>query len=116
MTIRSRESTTPKPEKSYTFTVSVSFEMEFTFRESEVQPAEEGGENDIDPTDEALADLESELKEYLSQEYPIEKIEAFADFDSLLGVDEVPATSKAIGKTVMKPALGKPAKRRRSNR
>lgn len=76
----------PRPERSYTYLVSVSLEMQFTFEARNVQQAEEGGENDIDPTDEALAKLEAELMEYLSQNYSIENLEASADFDSLLGV------------------------------
>jgi hypothetical protein len=34
--------------------------------------------------------LEKELEDYLSQNYnAIEKVEAYADFDNLLGVDEI---------------------------
>jgi hypothetical protein len=83
----------PKPKKAkvkkfYTYSVSVSFDMQYTFGEDEIQQAEEGGKNDFDPTDKALADLESELKEYLSQNYCIRSIEAFTDFDSLLGISD----------------------------
>jgi hypothetical protein len=44
------ETTTSNLGEDYTFIVSVSFDMQFTFRENEVQPAEEGGENDVEPT------------------------------------------------------------------
>jgi hypothetical protein len=76
------------PTKFYTYNVSFSFEMQFTFPASDVEPASEGGKNDFDPTDEALSALEKEVKEYLSENYTIGDIEAFADFDSLLGVTE----------------------------
>lgn len=79
-----------KIKKLYTFNVSFSFEMQFTFTSSDVQPAEEGGENDFDPKDEALAALVKEVEEYLAQEYPVNNVEAFADFDSLLGIREGP--------------------------
>lgn len=73
---------------TYSFKVSFSFDMQFAFSASEVHPSEEGGEKDVDPTDEALATLENEVKEYLSERYQIGDIEASADFDSLLGVEE----------------------------
>jgi hypothetical protein len=75
-----------KLKKLYTFNVSFSFEMQFTFTASEVQPAKEGGESDFDPSDEAIAALEKEIEEYLSQQYPVTNVEAFTDFNSLLGV------------------------------
>ena len=78
------------PEKYYTYSVLMSFNMQFTFIGKEVQPSDEGGENDFDPTDQALIDLEKELEDYLSQNYnAIEKVEAYADFDNLLGVEEI---------------------------
>ena len=73
--------------KHYTFNVSVTFNMQYTFTSSEVQPAEEGGCNDVDPSDEALAALAKEIEEYLSINYPINDIEVFSDFDDLLGID-----------------------------
>ena len=85
-------------ERLYTFDVSFSFSMQFTFTEKEVQPSEEGGENDVDPTDEALAELEQEIKEYLSEQYSVSGFEIFADFDSLLGVEEVTRQSKHSSK------------------
>ena len=78
----------PRRERFYTFAVSVSFEIQFTFQVSGVQQAEEGGEGEFDPTDEALGQLKNELSEYLSQQYSIQHLEAFADSDSLLGVVE----------------------------
>lgn len=77
-----------KSKKFYTFKVSFSFDMQHTFDESEVQPAEEGDEDDLDPTDEALAALAEEIKEHLEKQYMISNIEACADFDTLLGVLE----------------------------
>jgi len=75
--------------KLYTYNVSFSFNMQFTFPASDVQPSEEGGENDLTPTDEAIKSLEKEVEEYLLQNYPVTDLEAFADFDSLIGVMEV---------------------------
>ena len=83
-----RRTSADKSKKLYTFNVSFSFDMQFTFTDSEVRTAEEGEEDDIEPKDEALAALEKEIEKYLSKEYPVSKIEAFADFDSFLGVTE----------------------------
>ena len=77
------------PEKYYTYNVSVSFDMQFTFNEKDVQPSDGGDENDFDPSDQALLDLEKELEDYLSQNYSIDEIEAWANFDNLLGVNEI---------------------------
>lgn len=77
------------PVKHYTYSVSVSFETQFTFSEKDVQPADGGGENDFDPSDQALAGLEKELEDHLKQHFYVDKIEAWADFDNLLGVDEL---------------------------
>jgi rRNA maturation endonuclease Nob1 len=86
MTTPRRKPQAPKTGKRYyTFRVSVAFDMQFTFTESEVQAAEEGGKEDLDPTDEALAKLAEELKETLSQDYWVQNVEVFADFESLLG-------------------------------
>ena len=77
------------PEKYYTYSVSVFFKMQFTFNEKEVQSADGGDENDLDPTDQALFDLKKELEDYLSQNYTaINKLEVCANFDNLLGVYE----------------------------
>ena len=63
--------------------------MQYTFAEKEVQPAsasgEGGGDDVFDPTDKALADLAQEIEEYLSENYPVKEVDAFADSDSLLG-------------------------------
>lgn len=107
MIIKSKKSVAQKTKKFYTFNVSVSFEMQFTFGEKEVQPAEEGGENDFEPTEKALADLEKELNEYLSQNYIIDKLESVTDFDSLLCVVEEPV-SKTSSIPPRKPVQKKP--------
>ena len=79
-------------EKYYTYRVSVSFNLQYTFKENEVQSAEgEGGdENDFEPTDEALIELEKEIEEYLLENYPVDTVEAWAEVDDLLGVNEKP--------------------------
>lgn len=82
--------------KYFTYNVSVSFEMQFTFHESEVQPAEEGLERDRDPTEKALANLERELTEYIGSDYAISGLSAFADFDSLLGKSELNGEKRPI--------------------
>ena len=77
------------PKKSFTYTVAVSFEMQFTFSESEVKQSNEGGEGDMSAIDKTLESLGREIKECLSQQFaPIENMEAWADFDDLLGVEE----------------------------
>jgi hypothetical protein len=72
----------------YTFNVSVNFNVQFTFTEKEIEQSEEGWENDVDPTEKALANLEQEITECLSKEYYVSEVEAFADFESLLGISE----------------------------
>jgi hypothetical protein len=81
-------------ERYHTFTVSVDFKIQFTFTEKDVELSEEGGEDNIDPTDKALAELEQEITEYLSNNYVVSGVNAYADFDSLLGTDEVVKPSK----------------------
>jgi len=68
--------------------VTVTFDMQFTFAEDEVEPTDGGGDEDFDPTAEALQELEKELEECIGNCCSVSKIEAYADCDSLLGVDE----------------------------
>ena len=74
--------------KLFTYNVSVSFQMPFTFSESEVEPSEEGDDGDMTPTDATLDSLAKEVEECLSENFVIDKVEACADFDDLLGVEE----------------------------
>ena len=73
--------------KHYTFNVRCSFSMQYTFTDDEVEPTEEGGESDVDPTSAALKAIERELQEHLSEQYgSISELDVGADFDDLLGV------------------------------
>lgn len=72
--------------KHYTFNVDCFFTMQFTFTEQEVQQDSEGAEGDVEPSDSALAQLEEEIKHFLSQSYGVENMEVYADSDALLGV------------------------------
>lgn len=75
--------------KHFTYNVSVSFQMQFTFSESEVEQSDEGDEGDMSPTDAALEALGKEIAERLGEHFGgVEKVEAWADFDELLGVVE----------------------------
>lgn len=74
--------------KHYTFNLVCSFTMQFTFPEREVQQDADGADGDVEPTDAALAQVETELKEHLQQIFPVDKVEIFADSDNLLGVDD----------------------------
>jgi len=74
--------------KHYTYNLSVSFRMQFTFTEDEVKPSEEGGPKDRDPSSRSLENLEKELGEYLGQNYAVDDVEVWGDFDELLGIDE----------------------------
>ena len=75
--------------KHFTYNVSVSFQMQFTFSESEVEQSDEGGKGDMSPTDAALEALGKEIAEHLGEHFGgVEKVEAWADFDELLGVEE----------------------------
>jgi len=80
----------PKPKKLYTFNVLLSFSMQHTFREDEVEQAfgDGGDKDDFEPTTEALQQLEGELDEYLSQNYVVKDVDAYAEFDSLLGIND----------------------------
>lgn len=73
--------------KLYTYNVLVSFTVQHTFREDEVEQAEEGGEGDLDPTSAALEEFENEIQEFLGTNYAVADVEAWTDFDDLLGVD-----------------------------
>jgi len=80
--------TMPEPmTKSYTYQVHCTFTVQFTFSEREIKAAEEGTVGDVDPTQEALDGLATELQEYLSQNYAVSDVQAHADFDDLLGVN-----------------------------
>lgn len=93
----------PNVERFFTYNVSVSFDMQYTFEESEIQPSEEGAEGDYDPSDEAIANLEKELTEYLRQAYSADNMDVFADFDSLLGVVENALPRKKEPETTPRP-------------
>ena len=73
-------------EKYYTYMISCSFKMQYTFTEKEVEQAEEGSEGDIDPTEDALMDLEKTIKDRLDPHWAVSDVEAWTDFDELLGV------------------------------
>ena len=51
--------------------------MQYTFTETEIGP-------DGEPTGEAIATLEQELREHLHQNYPVDDVEVDADY--LLGI------------------------------
>jgi len=74
--------------KLYTYTVTCSFNVQYTFGEDEVEQAVEGGEGDLDPTESALEALGAEIRSCLEEQFSITKVEAWADFDGLLGVIE----------------------------
>ena len=76
------------PKKLYTYLVTMDVKMQFTFNEDEVEQAEEGGPVDIDPTQRALDALGKEIKDCLSNNYAVQSVEAWADFDELLGETE----------------------------
>ena len=63
-------------------------ELQHAFSEDEVHQAEEGGEGDLDPTDEALSALALQLRERLAPEFDVANVETWADFDCLLGTGE----------------------------
>jgi hypothetical protein len=64
-----------------------SFRTKFTIPIS----APGGDETDFEPRDEALQALERELDQYSSENYPVTDVDASADSDSFLGMDEEPA-------------------------
>lgn len=74
--------------KHYTFNVVCSFTMQHTFTEPEVQSSEDGRTGDVEPTQEALSQLESELSNHMQNNFAIAEIQAFADSDALLGIME----------------------------
>jgi hypothetical protein len=94
--MKSQKHAAGKEERLYAFHVSFSFNMQFTFTEKEVQSAEAegGGPNDLEPTERALSKLEQEVEEYLSMDYAVDTIEAFADCDSLLGTIQGPNSTR----------------------
>ena len=60
--------------KLFTYNLTCVFQMQFTFDESRVESADEAGD-EPDPTAEALAELENELREYIGQDYLVESVE-----------------------------------------
>jgi hypothetical protein len=74
-----------KEPKHFTFGVTISFEMQYTFTEDEVERDVETDDG-YEPTDKALSELEDEIKDYLSQNYAVMRVEAYADSDLLLGI------------------------------
>lgn len=72
----------------YTYNVSVSFQMQFTFSETEVEQSDEGDDGDMSPTKAALESLGKEIAECLGEHFGVGTIEAWADFDDLLRVEE----------------------------
>jgi len=75
--------------KHFTYIVACSFKMQFTFTDSEVEQSDEGDGGDMSPTDAAMEALCKEIEECLGRHFgDVEKVEAWADFDDLLGVDE----------------------------
>jgi len=74
--------------KSYTYRLICSFEMPYSFSEDEVIEADGGDENDFEPTDDVLINLQNELKLHLLKKWSVEKVDVEADFDDLLGIEE----------------------------
>jgi len=74
--------------KYYTYQMSCSFQMQYTFSQDELVKASEGDENDFEPSDGSLINLQNEMREYLSQKWSVSDVEVDAEFDSLLGVIE----------------------------
>jgi len=62
--------------------------MPYSFSEDEVIEADGGDENDFEPTDDVLINLQNELKLHLLKKWSVEKVDVEADFDDLLGIEE----------------------------
>lgn len=62
--------------------------MQYTFQDHEVGPDPDGGDDDVKPTGAALGELEERLKEYLQQDFAASEVEAFANSESLIDIDE----------------------------
>lgn len=72
----------------YTFKVYCSFDIQHTFAENEVQIDPDGdGENDFEPTEEALAALAEELAECLFNRCGPVNLKAVADSLTFIGAD-----------------------------
>jgi hypothetical protein len=106
---QTKKSSTAKSKRDYTFSVYVSFTMQGTFSGKEVHPAKEGGEDDVEPTEKALAALADRVKECLSQDFVIDDIDAWADYDQLLAISEVVEDDSAP-KAFLEPNPGKSLK------
>ena len=72
--------------KLYTYKVLCSFEMQFTFTEDEVVQDDGGNDGEMEPSDDALIALQEEISEELSQHWIVDKVDAYAEFDNLLGI------------------------------
>jgi hypothetical protein len=69
----------------YTFNVQCSFDVQYTFKESEVEPDPEGEEGAVQPTEVALRVLEGDLLAALHYNYAVDEVQASADSDRALG-------------------------------
>lgn len=80
--------------KHYTFNMTCSFNMQYTFTDREVEPDTDGIKGDFEPTDEALFQLEAEIRKYLEQNYSAVNIQVSTVSDALLGVvDDTPPSA-----------------------
>jgi hypothetical protein len=69
----------------YTFSVQCWFNVQYTFKESEVEPDPEGEAGDVQPTEAALRVLETDLLAALHYNYAVDEVHASADSDRALG-------------------------------
>lgn len=73
--------------KLFTYSVTCVFQMQFTFGESQVGSGEEAGD-DPEPTSEAVAELENELREHIGHDYAVDRLVIEDEAFVFLGTSE----------------------------
>jgi hypothetical protein len=63
----------------YTFSVHCSFDVQYTFKESEVGPDPEGEEGAVQPSEVALRVLDADLLAALHYNYAVDEVQASAE-------------------------------------
>lgn len=70
--------------KSHTFRVTCSFAIQYSFTEAEVMTDPEGHEDEIVPTERALAILQAEIEAALGENYAISSLTVETESDDLI--------------------------------
>jgi hypothetical protein len=74
--------------KSHTFRVNCSFVIQYSFSEDDVTADPEGNDDDIAPTEHALAQLQAEIESMLAENFAVASFNIESESDDLIGTAE----------------------------